>query len=166
MKAILVNNSNVQLIAFRLKQFFSRYECTQSYTDWGWYPKYLNRMGIKSELGTKHIERTITCYALREITKVRVEPDYGIIINIGKASANTIHLGYKIKISPNRITIIGRDKIWTKNSFVEYIFPCSDIEKAKSQIDYNEFMDAQYWKDVEQEYLNEEKEIEHEHNNI
>lgn len=154
MKAVKITKDNIQLIAFRLKQFFSRYECTQSYTDWGWYPKHLNKMGIKSEHGIngKHTERTITSYALRDITKVRVEPNYGIIINIGKASACCLYLGYKIKIAPNQIIVIGHDEIWTKNSFIEYFSPCSDIKKAKAQIDYNEFMDAEYWKDVENEY--------------
>lgn len=153
MKAVKITNDNIQLIAFRLKQFFSRYECTKSYTDWGWYPKHLNKMGIKHEIGIdgKHVERSIDCYALREITKVRVEPNYGIIINIGKASADSIHIGYKIKISPNQITISGYDSLMKRN-FVSYYSPFSDIEKAKSQIDYNEFMDAEYWKDVENEY--------------
>jgi len=165
MKAIKATQQNAQLIAFRLKQFFSRHECTQSYTDWGWYPKYLNRMGVKPEIGTKHIERTITSYGLSNITKVRVENDYGIIINIGKAYADCIHLGYKIKIAPNRITISGYDNLMKQN-FVSYYFPCSDIEKANGSIQYNEYMDAQYWKEVEKEYLKEEKEIEHEHNNV
>jgi len=166
MKSIVITNDNIQLIAFRIKQFFSRHECTQSYTDWGWYPKHLNRMGIKPEIGTKHVEKSMTSYAMREITKVRVEPDYGIIINIGKASAECLHIGYKIKIAPNQITISGKDKLWTKKSFVTRHSPCSNIEKAKSQIEYNEFMDEQYWKDVELEYQNEEKETEHEHNDI
>lgn len=154
MKATVITNDNIQLIAFRLKQFFSRYECTQSYTDWGWYPKHLNKMGIKNDIGFdgKHIERSMTSYALRDITKVRVEPNYGIIINIGKASACCLHIGNKIKIAPNQIIVRGNDKIWTKNSFTEYFSPCSDIKKAKAQIEYNEFMDAEYWKEVENDY--------------
>lgn len=167
MKSIVITNDNIQLIAFRLKQFFSRYKATQSYTDWGWYPKHLNKIGIKPEIGTTHTERTITCYALREITKVRVEPNYGIIINIGKASADCLHIGYKIKIAPNQITISGEDKIWTKISFVSYYSPFSNIEKAKAQIDFNEEMDEQYWKDVENDYRNELKEeLEHENNDL
>ncbi len=109
-------------------------------------------MGVKPEIGTKHIERTITSYGLNDITKVRVENNYGIIINIGKAYADCIHLGYKIKIAPNQITISGYDSLMKRN-FVSYYFPCNDIIKAKNQIDFNEEMDELYWKDVEIEYF-------------
>ncbi len=152
MKATKITTENVQLIAFRLKQFFNRYECTQSYTDWGWFPKQLNRMGVKPELGKTHVERTITSYATKDITNVRISDGYGIVINIGKASAYSLEFGYKIKISSSLIKITGYYKD-LKRSFTSYHFPCSDVVKATNSIDFEEMMNAQYWKDVEEEYL-------------
>jgi hypothetical protein len=146
MKTTKVTEANAALILFRIKKFINSNEAVKHYSDWGKYPKLLNKMGVKSLVG-KHVEKTITVYIIPEKCSFRIEKNYGIIINIGSASAIVIHFGNRIKIFPNQIIVKGVDNCINK-PFTTYFSPSAEVKKAKQQIDFEDEMDKQYWEDV------------------
>ncbi len=149
MKLTKVTEQNVSLILFRIKKFINSNEAVKHYSDWGKYPKLLNKMGVPS-FGGKHIEKTITGYIIPEKCTIRLSEGYGIIINVGQASALTIHFGDRIKIFPKQIIIKGVDQCLNK-PFTTYFSPSAETTKAKQQIDFEDKMDEIYWEDYEEE---------------
>lgn len=153
MKAITLNNKNAHLILFRINQFFSRNEASQQYSDWGKYPKDLNKMGIKNDIGMKHIEKTIINYILKSKYSIRIENGYGIIINIHKDCGMVIKFGDKVSIYPNQIIIKGFDTI-VKKHYTSYISPYSNVDNALKIIRQEEAMSDAYWADADSFFNN------------
>lgn len=150
-KGIKLTNDNIQLVMCRINEYLSKNECYESYADWGKYPKQLNRLGILSKVDNKNIERSNTSYILKSKYQIRIEPNYGIIVNCDKASAFSILIGDRVTVNANKLQIKSNN-VFLKKYSTTFFKPCSDIETAKVVIAFDEEMDAQYWKDCDDEY--------------
>lgn len=122
-------NDNMELMMFCINKYLSKHECVESYADYDKYPKQLNKMGILDD-DMKNIERSQTGYILNSKYQIRIEPNYGIIVNCDKASAFIIHLGYRVIINPNKFQIKGYSTT-INHSFTEVFKPCFEIENEK-----------------------------------
>lgn len=164
MKFTKVTRENLHLILFRVNQLLQRNEVMTSFSDWGRFPKQMNRMGIKkvkdSVFGDMDfVERSTIVYILKSEYSIRLDYGYGIVIHVMKDCAIAIELGFKIRITPYQIIVKGYDSL-LKQNFTEYISPSANIEKAEGQRRYNQMMSDAYWGEVEEEHKREESERE------
>jgi hypothetical protein len=150
MKYTTVTKQNMPLILFRINQFLQRNEVVSHYSDWGRYPKEMNKLGVKNNCGVKFVEKTITGYVIKSKYNIRLDLDYGIVIHTSKDCAIAICLGDKVKVYPNRL-VIKNWNIWLKKSSTSYFSPSTDIDKAERELDFENKMSDAYWKDVENE---------------
>lgn len=163
MKYTTVTKQNMPLILHRINQFLQRNEVVSSYSDWGRYPKEMNKLGAKNELRLKFVERTLTSYILKSKYSIRLDLSYGIVIHVHSDCAISITLKDKVKIYSNRIVIKGWC-IALEKSYTSYFMPSTEIEKAIDQHDFEEAMAQQYWDDYNMEFLENEMNEELEEN--
>ena len=164
MKFTKVTKENLHLILFRVNQLLQRNEVMTSFSDWGRFPKQMNRMGIKyikdDVFGDRDfVERSTTTHILKSEYSIRLDYDYGIVIHVMQDCTIAIELGFKIRITPYQIIVKGVNRMLNQ-SFTEYITPSSNIKKALENHSHNQMMADMYWAEVENEHNQEEAERE------
>lgn len=153
-----VTKQNAHLILFRINKFLSQNNAITHYSDWGKYPKMMNKLGIPVFDKQKFVEKTLTGYILKSRYSIR-NYEYGIIINTSSDTFIGIHFGDKVKITPNRLFVKGFDNT-TRKSFTSYFTPTTDIDKAENYYHFEERASKSYWLDVEADWNKEEVEME------
>lgn len=142
-KFTTVTKSNIHLIAKRLNDYLQRHETVECQGDWGKIPKMCNRLGLKDNLGGKHIEKTCVYYKNINNTEIEVDTMFGktfIRISTGSHSASLIYVGDKVKIAPYNVFTRTWDTI-LKKTLLSTWKPCQDRQKA---MDYHYEMEDDY----------------------
>ena len=150
-KFTTVTKQNAHLILFRINKFLQNNDAVSHYTDWGKYPKIMNKLGIFNFDDFKFIEKSNTGYILKSKYKISLNPDYGILIRASTDCIIGIVFGDKVCISPNNLVVKGYE-IFNNKHYTAYYSPSSNIKKAEQEYIFEEQMSKDYWAQVEDEW--------------
>ena len=151
-KFTTVTKQNAHLILFRINKFLQRNEAVSFYTDWGKFPKEMNKLGIYKFDDNKYIEKSNTGYILKSKYKIELNPDYGIIIRSSKDCVIGIVFGDKVSITPNRLAIKGYE-LFNKTYHTDYYAPSNELKKAERNYECEQTMSDDYWDIVNEEHI-------------
>jgi hypothetical protein len=107
MKMQKITKENLPKISQRLSQFFERYDTLEWSGDWGWLPKYKNKLGINNNLTIKRkgffTERPETFTFRSNKTDFRAEETGCYYACDNSDNILSFNIGDKIKITPYHI---------------------------------------------------------------